>query len=185
MTDIDVRERQLYIVPVSAPVARARATRTVFGGVKVASLGAAQSDGSCELIAEFSKDPACLIHVWAVRASRQLRGTWSRIATGDWFLFYSRGTILGAARVHGTCESGSMADALWGSAGGSEFRLFVIFDRVERLEVPAWTYREVLGSRFIGFRRLSDDLRGALVRRFGSVDAFVEKELSAAHAVDR
>lgn len=175
-------QRQLYIVPVSARSARARANRFAVAGVQPSTIPH-EGENGCDPIAELTKrKDVDRVHLWAVRASGHLRGTWSRIAPGDWFLFYSRGRIFGVARVFGTCESRSTASALWGPADGSEFRLLVIFDQVKELDVPAWDYRSVLGGRFIGFRRLSDDFRGTLIRKFGSVDEFAEKELPRAHA---
>jgi hypothetical protein len=175
-------DRQLYVVPVSARAPRARADRFAIKGVEPSALlRGVESD--CEPVAELSaRDGEQRLHVWAVRSSGHLRGTWSRIAPGDWFLFVSRGRIFGVARVFGTCESRATATALWGPTDGSEFRLLVVFDRVQELDVPAWEYRSVLGGRFIGFRRLSDDFRGALVRKFGSVDDFAQRELPRATA---
>lgn len=176
----------MYVVPVSARAARSRANHVVFKGVEAARLLAAAEDDSCEALTRLRrKQKGKLLHLWAVRASTQLRPTWSRIAPGDWFVFYSRGRIFGVARVFDICDSRAVATALWGRKDGSEFRLLVLFDQVEQLDVPAWDYRSVLGSRFIGFRRLSDNLRATLIRKFGSVDAFVQRELPRAHARSR
>lgn len=179
------QQRQLYLVPVSAQVARARAKRFAFQGTDGTPLLRAADDVSRDALTRLQKQTkAERINLWAVRSGAHLQGTWSRIQPGDWFLFYARGRIFGSARVFDICESRSIATALWGHEDGSAFSLLVLFDQVEQLSLPAWDYRSVLGGRFIGFRRLSDEFRTTLIRRFGSVDDFVQIELPKASAKD-
>lgn len=176
-------DRQLYVVPVSARAVRGRADRAVVDGVDADRLLAAADDGSCDALTRLARQRrAKRFHVWAVRASSRIRGTWSRVQRGDWFVFYSRGRIFAVARVFDTCESQSLATALWGAADAADFRYLVLFDQVASLDVPAWEYRSVLGGRFIGFRRLSDDLRATLSRKYGSVEEFIQHELPKADA---
>lgn len=179
MVAAPTQDRQIYIVPVSARAAKARADRAAIRGVETRAITEKLKAEGAELpkLPRGSKDK---LHLWAIRSTPQFRGTWGRIEPGDWFLFVSRGFIFGCARVFGRFESRPLATALWGAADGSEFRLLILFDEVRQLDVPAWDFRPVLGGRFIGFRRLGDDLRGTMVRKYGSVDEFVTDELTRA-----
>src|SRR6185437_14627176 len=130
------KERQVYVVPVSARAAKARAENAAIRGVDTRKVTAELEAKGAELpkLPSGSKEQ---LHLWAIRSSPQLRGTWGRIEPEDWFLFVSRGHIFGSARVFTRFESRALATVLWGAADGSEFRLLVLFDEVRTLDVPA------------------------------------------------
>jgi hypothetical protein len=174
-------EQQVFVVPVSARPARQRAQHVVVGGIPGDVLRDTMKGQLCAPLEDLERAHGVdRFHLWGVRATIRVRGTWNRIAPGDWFLFVSRGFLFAAARVFGTCDSKETATALWGPLDGSDFRLLVVFDEVVATDVSVWDYRPILGSRFVGFRRLSDDFRATLLRKYGSVDQFARVELAQA-----
>lgn len=169
------RLASLFIVAASSRMARGRVKRSVLDGRDSASL-TRLSDDDASFVAEVSDDQD-RVRLWGVRDSPRLRGTWGKLAEGDWVLFFARGFLFAAGRVARTHASSALGKTLWGDPAGAEFGLTIGFGSAVSLEVPASTYRSVLGARFLGFRQVNEEWRGAIVRRFGSVDEFIEREL--------
>lgn len=165
----------LFIVAASAHVARRRVDRAVASGLDIKSLSSGLRDEAAHEFMNSHAAPDGKLHVWSIRDSPNLRRVWMRFHANDWVLFYSEGFFTWAAKVAATTESLTLARAVWGQASDAEeYPLMIAFSRVQHVEASAWKYRAQVGSRFLGFRRVSDDRRDALVRRFGSLDGFIE-----------
>jgi hypothetical protein len=170
------RSASLYLVAASSHVAKARVKRSVLEGRDPASVAEATDDGDASFISRVTPSDG-KFRVWAVRDSPRLIPTWSRMTEGDWVLFFARGYLFGAGHVSATHASRSLGVVLWGKENGADFSHLIAFDQVIPLAVRVSAFRDVLGTQVLGFRQVNADSRGAIVRRFGSIDAFVEQEL--------
>lgn len=92
-------------------------------------------------------------------------------------LFYQMGFITIAARVASTVESETLASGVWGSDQGIDLRRIVAFDEVWPIWATVWPHRELIGARFLGFRRVAADRQEAIKKAHGSVEGFVRKAL--------
>ncbi len=92
-------------------------------------------------------------------------------------LFYQMGFITIAARVGATIESEAIAAGMWGRDEASDLRRIVIFDESWPIWATVWAHTDLIGSRFLGFRRAAEDRQAAIRQKHGTLDAFVRKSL--------
>jgi len=164
----------LFIVAASSRLARTRAERLVVSGVESLRGAVAPTD---QAFVDRNRQPDGRLHVWSIRDSPTLANHWQRIRPGDWMLFYQMGFITIAARVASTVESETLASGVWGSDQGIDLRRIVAFDEVWPIWATVWPHRELIGARFLGFRRVAADRQEAIKKAHGSVEGFVRKAL--------
>ena len=167
-------EAALFIVAASARLARTRAERVVVVGVERLRVDVAAAD---EVFVHEHRQPDGRLHVWSIRDSPTLANYWGRIRPGDWMLFYQMGFITIAARVAGTVESESLASGVWGPDEAQDLRRLVAFDEVWPIWATVWPHRELIGARFLGFRRVSAEKQEAIKKAYGSIEEFVRNGL--------
>ena len=164
----------LFIVAASSRLARTRAERLVVLGVETLR---GDVSGTDQLFVDENRQPDGRLHVWSVRDSPTLANYWQRIRPGDWMAFYQMGFITIVARVKCTVESESVARGVWGPDEANDLRRIVAFDEVWPIWATVWPHRELIGARFLGFRRVAADKQVAIKKAYGSVESFVRKAL--------
>ncbi len=97
------------------------------------------------------------------------------MSAGDWLLFYQMGFFSAAASVGTRIESHALAAAIWGIEEADELQRVILLRESHPVWAKAWPHREILGARFMGFRRLADERQDVLRKAYGSADAFVRK----------
>jgi hypothetical protein len=117
------------------------------------------------------------LHLWSVRNSAPTIQYWRSIAPGDWFLFYQMGFITIAARASTALDSQALAAVVWGRDQGEALRYMVVFGETRPVWAKVWPFREELGARFLGFRRVSPSRLDVVRQRFGSVETFVATQI--------
>lgn len=164
----------VFIVAASSRLARTRAERLVVVGVQ-----SLRRDVSTEEAAflDLSRQADGRIHAWSIRDASLLAKHWERARPGDWMLFYQMGFITIAARVRATIESEAIAGGMWGPGEAKDLRRIVFFDEAWPIWASVWPHANLIGSRFLGFRRVAEDRQAAIREKHGSLDAFVRKAL--------
>jgi hypothetical protein len=164
----------IYIVAASSRLARTRAERLVVSGL--ADLrGIPHPDDQAWL--EKNRQPDGRLHIWSIRDTPALAKYWGRIRPADWLLFYQMGFITIAARVALTLESETIAGGVWGPDEAQDLRHLVVFDECWPIWASVWPHRELVGARFLGFRRVAEDKQAAIRSAYGSAGGFVRKAL--------
>lgn len=164
----------VFIVAASSRIARNRAERLVVAGVQTLRSGVSEADAA---FLDLNRQADGRVHAWSVRDSPPLAKYWAHAKPGDWMLFYQMGFITIAARVRATIESEAIAGGMWGPDEANDLRRIVIFDESWPIWASVWPHADLIGSRFLGFRRAAEDRQEAIRRKYGSVDAFVRKAL--------
>ena len=162
----------LFIVAASSRLARGRVARTVVRGLDTWK---APPDTESESVVRRMRDADGRVHAWSIRGGVRLESSWQSVSPGDWFLFYQAGFFSAAARVGATFENQSLAAAIWGADEAENLRRVVLFDEAKGVWAPAWREREVLGARFLGFRRVAADRQSAIRHSYESVEAYMRK----------
>lgn len=170
----DAEHAAIYIVAASSRLARTRAERLVVSGIAGLRDDPHPDD---QAWLEQYRQPDGRLHVWSIRDTPILAKYWARIRPGDWLLFYQMGFFTIAARVALTADSETIAGGVWGPDEAVDLRRLVIFDECWPIWATVWPHRELIGARFLGFRRVSEDRQIAIRKAHGSADVFVRKVL--------
>ena len=166
----------LFIVAASSRLARSRADRMVVEGMSTERLLPKLNDpDDIEFVQRYEYDGR--LHVWSIRESPSPILHWSRMRADDWTLFYNGGFFGAVAKVAATLESRSLASAVWGTSEADELRHLVVFKDVTHVWAAAWQLRDLLGDRFLGFRRLADTRVTPLRDQFGSISNFIVTQI--------
>lgn len=172
MTSPPSDEPSLFIVAASSKFARGRVERVVVKG-----LDTLRGSPSAEIaaLADSLRQGDGLLHAWSIRPSGNLDRAWNAMRPGDWLVFYQMGFISAAAKVAHREDSPALAAAIWGDHEAEELRRVIAFDESYATWAAIWPHREILGARFLGFRRMSDERQQALRSKYGSVDLFIRR----------
>jgi hypothetical protein len=164
----------VFIVAASSRLARARAERLVVTG-----LASLRGDPDSDTVVWFEQNRQVdgHLHVWSVRDTPSLAKYWARIRPADWLLFYQMGFITIAARVARTLDSEAIAGGVWGPDEARDLRRLIVFDECWPIWASVWPHRDLIGARFLGFRRVAEARQEAIRVAYGSADGFARKAL--------
>lgn len=162
----------LFIVAASSKIARGRVERVVVKGLD--ALRGAPTPEVVSLADSFRQGDGRL-HAWSIRPSTNLNRAWNEMRPGDWLVFYQMGFISAAGKVSHREDSPGLAAAVWGDHEAEDLRRVITFDETQATWAAIWPHRELLGARFLGFRRMGEERQRALREQYGSVEEFVRR----------
>jgi len=174
MTTVAAAKPALFIVAASSRFARGRVERVVVKGID--ELRGSPSEETVAL-ADSLRLADGRIHAWSIHTSRRFERAWELMSMGDWMLFYQMGFFSAAARVSEHIDSPDLAAAIWGEHEAEELRRVIAFNEAHAVWAKAWPYREIVGGRFMGFRRLAEERQEQVRATYGSVEAFVRQSI--------
>jgi hypothetical protein len=117
-------------------------------------------------------------YAWGATPGLQNEARGERMKEGDSVLCVYGNTYRYAARVVATFRNANCARAIWGTdADGRTWEYMYFLTKPVEVTRPVMDLAEELSERYLGFTRIGDEKVERLVRRYGSLDAFVDRQL--------
>jgi len=118
-------------------------------------------------------------YAWRIAAGPRNRSTWESMANGDYMLFVYDNAYQYIARVLGKYDNATFAKQIWGQHESGKARQLICFlTQPSKIDRPVTELRDHLRSGYIGFTRITKKKLEKIVSDYGSVDLFVNRELT-------
>ena len=160
----------VFLAPYGSDAALENFQRTVLNGISTEGIST-HTDRSFE---------DGNIRVWGTKET--VEGSWKKVTSGDYLLFYRDGLYTHAVRVLGTEKNADLGREIWPNyESGSPWVCVIYLDEPNEINVDSSVVHGLAGDDIdytMGFRPLSDIGTGGIRGKYGSVEAFANSDTS-------
>ena len=129
------------------------------------------------------------ISIWGNKES--LRSRWEKMQSGDFVLFYAKGSFNYSGQIALTKHSPELGAALWPvDEDGEPWTCLFFVDNLKEVAIPIQVLQELAGyaptwDRVQGFMRLNDAGVQAIADKFGDIETFLHQKPEVYAAIDK
>jgi hypothetical protein len=167
----------LFVVTASNAAAKEHLNDSIRSSIPLGKVEGTLSAQEFERAAQGTSDGH--LYAWGAEPTRKNRSYWQQMRPGDYVLVYENRIFTFLAQVVSTVENAAFAKAVWGlnEETGATWELAYFLTKPAKIHLPAADLADVMQTQFLGFQRVNPD---RILKRYGSVGAFVGQRLAAA-----
>lgn len=115
------------------------------------------------------------LYAWGAVPGQQNSNRWQSLKPGDWMLCVFDNHYQYVTRVLDKYDNKRFALDIWGTdPSGNTWQLMYFLTKPVKVSVPVASLSGDLNSRYMGFFKIGDEKISSIIRRFGSIDNFIE-----------
>src|SRR5262245_40048517 len=166
----------LFVVTASNAAAKEHLNDSIRSSIPLGKVEGTLSAQEFERAAQGTSDGH--LYAWGAEPTRKNRSYWQQMRPGDYVLVYENRVFTFLAQVVSTVENAAFAKAVWGlnEETGATWELAYFLTKPAKIHMPAADLADVMQTQFLGFQRVNPE---RVLKRYGSVGAFVEQRLAA------